>query len=76
LLVRTGAPPQTGAGAVARRVGPSFAGRRGAPVPARVLLVDDIATTGSTLARAAAALHAAGAVEVHARTVAWTPLHR
>jgi predicted amidophosphoribosyltransferase len=38
-----------------------------------VLLVDDVATTGASLARAAAALHRAGARTVIAATVARTP---
>jgi ComF family protein len=38
--------------------------------PARVLLVDDVLTTGATVAAAADALHRGGAVEVHVRAVA------
>lgn len=71
LLDRRPGPPQTGLPAAARRVGPRFAARRTAP--ARVLLVDDVATTGATLAAAAAALRTAGAREVVALTAARTP---
>jgi predicted amidophosphoribosyltransferase len=45
-------------------------------VPARVLLVDDVVTSGATLAAAARALRAAGAVEVHAVVAARTPARR
>jgi ComF family protein len=44
-----------------------------APIPARVVLVDDVATTGATLAACARALRAAGALEVRAVTFARTP---
>lgn len=77
LLHRTGQGHQTGRGAVERRAGPAFVvsgrGGRAARVPPRLLLVDDIGTTGATLTHAAAVLGAAGAEAVHARTVAWTP---
>jgi predicted amidophosphoribosyltransferase len=71
LLDRKPGPAQTGLDAAARRVGPHFVAR--GPAPARVLLVDDVATTGATLAAAAHALRAAGARNVVAVTAARTP---
>lgn len=70
-LRRRQGPPQTGRPASARRAGPRFAARPGA-VPARVLLVDDVATTGATIAAAAEALRRAGAASVIALTAART----
>jgi predicted amidophosphoribosyltransferase len=71
LLVRAPGLPQTGLPAAARRVGPRFTAR--ARAPACVLVVDDIATTGATLAAAARALRAAGATRIVALTAARTP---
>ena len=71
LLVRLPGPAQTGLAADARRRGPRFVAPRLAP--ASVLVVDDIATTGATLAAAATALQAAGARTVLALTAARTP---
>ncbi len=44
-----------------------------ASLPARVLLVDDVATTGATIAAAAEALRRAGVTSVVAVTAARTP---
>jgi predicted amidophosphoribosyltransferase len=71
LLARTPGPAQTGLSASARRAGPRFHPR--APVPPVVLVVDDVTTTGATLASAARALRAGGARQVFAATVARTP---
>jgi predicted amidophosphoribosyltransferase len=73
LLRRTGGEAQTGRPSLERRRGgPRFtATARG--VPARVLLVDDVATTGATLQAAALALRTAGARSVVALTAARTP---
>ncbi len=65
-------PAQTGRGRAARLIGPHFAAR---PLrhPPRVLVVDDVVTTGATLLAARAALLAAGARSVVMAAVAATP---
>jgi predicted amidophosphoribosyltransferase len=71
LLRRLPSDPQTGLSFAARVATPAFVAL--SPAPARVLLVDDVVTTGSTLAAAARALRAAGAREVFGLVVARTP---
>lgn len=71
LLRRLPGPPQTGQPAAQRRRGPRFSCQ--ARVGSMVLLVDDVATTGATLAAAAATLRSDGAETVIAVTGARTP---
>lgn len=71
LLRRLPGPPQTGQTRAARRLGPRFAVAH--DVPAVVVLVDDVVTTGATLAAGAAVLRDGGAVHVSAVVAARTP---
>jgi predicted amidophosphoribosyltransferase len=69
-------PPQTGLSQAARRrnVAGSFAARPNALAGQRVLLLDDVATTGATLAEAARTLHRhSGARRIYRAAVAGTP---
>ncbi len=67
--------PQTGRDRVGRLHGPAFRAHPRVPA-ARVLVVDDIVTTGATLQAAGAVLRAAGALDVVAAAFAATPGRR
>jgi predicted amidophosphoribosyltransferase len=88
LLVRIPGPAQTGRSKAERARGPQFSpspglarlekvvtsgARTKAPTCGSVILVDDVATTGATLAAAARVLHAAGVGEVRGLVAARTP---
>lgn len=74
LLLRRPGPPQTGRSRAERLSGPVLAPRRWIASPPRVLVVDDVATTGATLSAAAGCLRSGGALEVHAVVAARRPL--
>jgi ComF family protein len=65
-------PPQVGRTRGARLAGPAGSIEAHAPVPPVALIVDDVATTGATLAACSTALRRAGATEVAAIAFART----
>ncbi len=72
LLSRRPGPSQTGRSLAERRHGPVLSARPG--VPTRVLLVDDVVTSGATASAAASALRVSGAREVRMVVAARTPV--
>jgi predicted amidophosphoribosyltransferase len=72
LLSRGAGPPQTGRSLADRQVGPVMRGIV-AVQGLRVLLVDDVVTTGSTMSAAGRALRDAGAARVFGVAAAATP---
>jgi ComF family protein len=75
LLTRGAGPPQTGRSLQQRRAGPVLAATSIADAP-RVLLVDDVITTGTTITVAARALRANGVRQVLVVAAARTLLKR
>ena len=71
LLFRKDASRQVGKGAAARReLSPNVFGVRNCPMPSRVLLVDDVLTTGATIHAASRQLQSHGVQAVWAAVVA------
>jgi predicted amidophosphoribosyltransferase len=71
LLVRIGHRPQEGKGREARLEGPRFEAKRSG-TGKRILIVDDVLTTGASLQAAVSALRAAGHGSVHAAALSRT----
>lgn len=76
LLERRPGPPQTGRSAVDRRTGPALETGARRVAGLRVLVVDDVITTGTTIAVASRALRGSGVSHVAAVAAARTPLKR
>jgi ComF family protein len=77
VLTRGAGPPQTGRTRQDRRAGPLLAAKRHRGSSGRrVLLVDDVITTGTTITVAARALRSAGIQHVYVVAAARTPLKR
>jgi ComF family protein len=74
LLQRTTTATQVGRSAAERWSGPCFAAIRRPSSGARVLLVDDVVTTGATVATASRALRLCGASRVVVLALARTPI--
>ncbi|MGI9022081.1 MAG: ComF family protein, partial [Acidimicrobiales bacterium] len=72
LLRRRGDAAQTGRTLAERHRGPAFDSRGAAP--GRVLVVDDVVTSGATVSAAARCLRGAGAAEVQVVVAARTPV--
>jgi ComF family protein len=75
MLIRGAGPAQTGRSSYERRTGPALAVRASGDAR-RVLLIDDVITTGTTIAVAARALRTAGFAHVSVVAAARTPLKR
>jgi predicted amidophosphoribosyltransferase len=71
-LLRGRGAPQTGAPWAQRRLGPALSAR-GSLEGKELLVVDDVLTSGATLARAATALRGAGASRIVGLVAAWRP---